>query len=452
MEFQYSRELESSSLSVDGRAELACELAKELEYKGEYEQAQRVLDVYWPQIGEQPDVEGLESRVAAEVFLRAGVLTGIIGSKKQIADAQETAKNLISESLTVFESRNDPQKVAEAQTELALCYWRTGENSEARDLLYAALSRLTVESEPKAKAVVRLAIVENEAGAHDRALNVLTDYAPLFQRISNQTLKGSYHATLGNVLRRFWELKRGLDFLDRALVEYAAASYHFEQAEHRSYLAVVENNLGLLYFKIDALEEAHEHLRRARHIQVSLRDISAMAEVDETRACVFLKQGRINEAERASRSAVSNQEKSGRLVPLTEALITHGRALARLDRFASSLATFRRAIELSEQIGNTNRASQAALAAFQELGDRMTVTPGPQQASGSSGRGLIEEIRTFEHDVIKRALENSRGSVTNAARSLGMSYQALSYMLKTRHKDLLRQRTPVRPRPRAKGN
>ena len=38
--------------------------------------------------------------------------------------------------------------------------------------------------------------------------------------------------------------------------------------------------------------------------------------------------------------------------------------------------------------------------------------------------------------------------MTYAARSLGMSYQALNYMLKTRHKDLLKERTPVRRRKR----
>jgi transcriptional regulator with GAF, ATPase, and Fis domain len=65
-----------------------------------------------------------------------------------------------------------------------------------------------------------------------------------------------------------------------------------------------------------------------------------------------------------------------------------------------------------------------------------------------SGRGLIEEIRSFERDAIKLALENANTSVTHAARSLGLSYQALSYMLETRHKDLLKDRSPVRRRPR----
>lgn len=457
MKPQGFRDLETHSLSVDNRAQSACEIAKELEYKGEYERARQALKAYWPRIGERPVTKDLGASSAAEVLMRAGVLTGIIGSKQQIPDAQETAKNLISEAVTIFESSGDGKKIAEAQTELALSYWRTGEFNEARDLVADALLQPALDTDVKAKAVLRLAIVEHQARESHKALQILTRNAGLFQRIDNQTLKGSYYSSLANVLRGLWEIEGGTTYLDRALVEYAAASYHFEQAQHRPYQAVIENNLGLLYFKINAYKEAHEHLDRSRRIQVSLKDISSAAEVDETRACVFLKQGRVNEAERAARSAVTNQEKSGRHAPLGEALITHGRALARLNRHDSALAAFRRAIDLFEQNGNANRAGEAALALFQELAEHLTVIEPLEPESRlieearrrfASGRGLIEEIRSFEHDTIKKALERSQGSVTNAARSLGMSYQALSYMLKTRHKDLLEQRTPARHRPR----
>jgi len=63
-------------------------------------------------------------------------------------------------------------------------------------------------------------------------------------------------------------------------------------------------------------------------------------------------------------------------------------------------------------------------------------------------RTLSEEVNSYEHELIKRALENAQGSVTHAARSLGISYQALGYMLETRHKSLLKQRTPPRRRMR----
>src|SRR5919205_47811 len=439
------RELENTHLSVNAHAELCCEAAKLLEYKGEYEQARKLLIDYWARVGERPNVAGLDQTTAGELLLRAGVLTGWIGSKNQIAESQETAKNLISESLAIFQSSRYRKKIAEAQTELALCYWRTGELNEARDLIKEALTHVTTISEVRAKAIVRLAIVECEDANYTKASRVLTDSASLFEKITNETLKGSYHVTFGTVLRHLWEDKKRGDYADRALIEYAAASYHFERAEHKCYLANVEIQLGNVYLTISRCEEAHRHLDRARRIHANLKDAGIVAQVDEIRACVFLKQGRIKEAERAARAAVYSQEKTGKHALLAEALITHGKALARLKRYGAALLAFRRAFELAEHADNASRASDAALAAFQEIGEHLAVTESGHHIPGGS---LKKAKRALEHDLIERALQNADGSVVHAARSLGISFQALTYMLETRHKDLLKYRTPVRRRPR----
>ena len=439
------RELVNPNLSVGGRAELCCELASDFENRGEYEEACDVLSVFWPHIGERPNVEGLERRLAAEVLLRAGVLTGIIGSSRQITNAQETAKNLISESLTIFQSQRLKNKAAEAHIELALCYWRTGDYNNASDLLKLALEQLTGDSELKAKAVIRAAIVDIDSGHLPETLEGLTRNAPLFQKISNNTLKGCYYQTRGDVLKDLWESGAAGDYLDRALVEYAAASYHFELAEHRRYRANVENNLGLIYFQINRCKEAHEHLDRARSIFSRLKDRGATAQLDETRARVLLKEKRYGEAEKVARASVRTLETSDMQLPLIESLTTHGTALARLGNYGTALSTFRHAIDVSLENGCLNRACQAALTVFQVMGERLAVR---DKGSLISGRSLSEEIRLLEHELIKHALETNEGSVTRAAKDLGISYQELHYMLNTRHKDLLDVRTPVRRRPR----
>lgn len=119
--------------------------------------------------------------------------------------------------------------------------------------------------------------------------------------------------------------------------------------------------------------------------------------------------------------------------------------MARLQQYGAALVAFRRAFDLSEYTGSTNQASEAALAAFRELGEHLAIIEGGHFLSG---KGLNEAKRSLEHDAIKLALENTKGSVVNAARNLGISFQALTYMLETRHKDLLKVRTPVRRRPR----
>jgi tetratricopeptide (TPR) repeat protein len=203
-----------------------------------------------------------------------------------------------------------------------LCATGEGEVREAQDLLSEALSRLKIDNDLKAKAIIRVGIVEHSAGHDSEAVRVLMDHALLFEKLNNHTLKGCYHDTLGNRLENLGDAERRRNYIDRALIEYAAASYHFELAGHRSYLASVENNLGFLYFRINRYDDAHKHLARARRIFTSIKDRSAAAQVDETRACVFLQQGRVTDAEHVARLAVQNQEKSGRHGLLAEALIT----------------------------------------------------------------------------------------------------------------------------------
>jgi len=158
---------------------------------------------------------------------------------------------------------------------------------------------------------------------------------------------------------------------------------------------------------------------------------------------VFLEQGHITEAEKVARASVNSQEKTGRHDLLAEALITHGKALARLKRYNEALFTFRRTFDLSEYTGTTNQAADASVAAFRELGVHLAVI---EDERVLPGRGLNETKQSLEHGAIKLALEKANGSVTHAARTLGISFQALTYMLETRHTDLLKYRTPVRQR------
>lgn len=430
------RELVNPNLDVGGRAELCCELAKEFENKGEYEEAREMLSGLWPHIGARPKVKGLKPDTAAEVLLRAGVLTGWIGSD------QEQAKDFISESLTIFEFRKYKKKISEAQTELALCYMRIGEYDNASDLLKLALAELTIDCELKAKAILRSSIVKRHVSPLNEAFAYLTANAPLFDKINSPLLKGCYHQTLGDVLENLWDSEGPKDYLDRALIEYAAASHHFELAQHRYYLANVENNLGFLLYKIHQFEEAHEHLNRARRFFTCLKDRIALAGVDETRARVFLKEKRNAEAEKAARSSVRTLESSDRPSLLAEALKRYGMALARLGHSSAALSAFRRAIDLSQD--SSNRAADVALTAFQELGERLAV----KEAITTSGRPLDEEIFSLEHELIKYALDDAAGRVTFAARTLGMSYQRLTHKLQTKHKDLLTERSPLHRRVR----
>lgn len=130
-----SPKLQTSHLSRSDEALYRCEVALQLRDRDDHEGAQEAMRPLWKGVGEQPDIAGLHASIAAEVLLCAGILTGWIGSKRQIESAQETAKNLLTESITCFEAAGDVARIAAARAEIAYCYWRQGELSEARIML-----------------------------------------------------------------------------------------------------------------------------------------------------------------------------------------------------------------------------------------------------------------------------------------------------------------------------
>lgn len=218
-----------------------CHSSRGFEEAGDYEAAAEALGGLWAGVSRRPCLEGLGPEVAAEVLLRAGVLTGYLGSARQVAGAQEAAKDLIGEAARAFESLGLDERAIESRAELALCYWREGALDEARLLLREVLGHSAV-SEVRALALLRGAIVEKTAGRFHEALATYTEAAPLFDSLESHSLKGRFHNGLANVLKNLGADEEREDYTDRALIEYAAASYHFELAGHKRYLARVENN------------------------------------------------------------------------------------------------------------------------------------------------------------------------------------------------------------------
>jgi two-component system chemotaxis response regulator CheY len=479
------QELANPALDAEGRARLRCRLAKELEDVGNYDAAREAMGELWPEFGARPVVDGLSEATAAEVLLRVGVLTGWIGSAKQIEGTQEAAKNLIGESITRFEALQKSGKVAEAQTEIAYCYWREGARGEARVWLREALSRLAgADSETKLVILLRSAIVERTSGRYNDALRFLTEALPLAEKSTDDALKGKVHNQFALVLRFLGVVEHREDYIDRALIEYTAAGYHFEQVGHTRYQACVENNLGFLFGTIRKFTEAHEHLDRAQALFTSLKDNSHLAGVDETRAKVLLAEGRTAEAEKLVRSAVRILERGGEQSLLAEALTTHGIALARAGKHRVARLTLQRAVEVARNAGDTEAAGLAALTVIEELGEHLPADDlsatydraaellarsGNQEHKdrllAASRRVLFlsatlptpptwksfnfyEAVRRYEARIIERALKEARGVVSRAAELLGIGRQSLDSMLKEkgRHKELAKLRTPVEHR------
>jgi hypothetical protein len=112
-------QLDDPTLTANQRTLIRCQAAAGLIHAGQYEAARDALGELWRGVGVRPNLEGLKSQATVtEVLLQSGVLTGWLGSARNIAGAQEQALDLITEAQRMFDSLRQPTKAAEAQYEL----------------------------------------------------------------------------------------------------------------------------------------------------------------------------------------------------------------------------------------------------------------------------------------------------------------------------------------------
>ncbi|HEV7892344.1 MAG TPA: tetratricopeptide repeat protein [Pyrinomonadaceae bacterium] len=479
------KELDNLPLAGDERVLLCCAVASDLVQKGQYEAAREALGELWPGVCVRPEVNKLPPVTAAEVLLQCGTLSGWLGSARNVSGAQEQAKDLLSEALRKFDSQGEASKVAEVQYELGMCYWRLGQYDEARVVLEEAFGALGQhESELKAKILIRRTLVEIWTCRYHEAWDIL-DRAAAFFDSCGDALKGRWHGQRGLVLRRLATAEGRSDYADRAIMEFTAAIYHYEQAGHERYCATNLNNLAMLLYKLGRYAEAHEHLNRAQLIFTKLKDPGNLAQVDETRARALVAEKKYHEASRVIDNVIRTFERAGESALLADALTIQGVVWARLGSFDNSINTLRQAMKVAEDCGALTQAGLAALTLIEEHGATWRLTEselakifrrasgllkGTQDAEDKerlsacslivvkrlSGMELRDKnfsfygaVHELEARLIEQALESERGSVSRAAKRLGLKHQSLSHMLHSRHKKLMSKRTPPEKRLRS---
>jgi tetratricopeptide (TPR) repeat protein len=481
--------LESLHLTPNESAWRRCQAAVELKDRGDYEGAREVMRPFWKRFGERPDLEGLNPPMVAEVLLHVGILTRWIGSKNQISDAQDVAKDLINESIRLFETLGDSLRVAAARAELGFCYWWAGALDEARIMLTEAVQKLTIEGNTRANALIFLAIVEWSASRYSHSLKVLNDNVALFRKIPNPTLKGAFHNQRAMALRKLITAENRADYFRRIVKEYEQAEHYFKLAHNTLYRADVKNNFGNVLRQMRRFKEAHKYIQEARRLAVLLKDKALVAQFDDTRAQLLTDEGQLEEAEIVARSSVSSLKKSGHQVLLVDSLVTHGIVLARLGRKEQAQFTFQNAIKVAHEAGALNKAGLAALSLMEEIDDLKpeVLATAYEQANewlaDCYNQGLLLRFKTvgvklarelrrerqpdaellfnktlclpderlkLEGEVISQALAKVNGQITKAAKLLGIRYQTLAFIIEARHPDLLKKRSPIHRRPRRK--
>lgn len=229
--------------------------------------------------------------------------------------------------------------------------------------------------------------------------------------------------------------------------------------------------------------EAHENLDRAQEIFEKHQDTGNLAQVNETRARVLVAEHRYEEANPVISGVINIFEKGGENALLADALSIQGVVWARLGIYESSIHILHRAIAVAQDSGAFPNAGQAALTLIEEHGaSRLSETElytiyrradnilkdtqdieditrlrscariVTRRLAGArlsaKDFSLPKAVLAFEAKFIREALKLEKGSISRAAKRLGVRHQTLTHLLETRHRDLLNLRTPAKPRPR----
>jgi DNA-binding NtrC family response regulator len=124
--------------------------------------------------------------------------------------------------------------------------------------------------------------------------------------------------------------------------------------------------------------------------------------------------------------------------------------IEQLQQYLSTNVIFQLYLEAEERIGDSPASESVAhLRSVSRL-----AIGAAQRALGMTtedfftGNTLKEEVRRYEAELIRRAMDEANGHITRAARILGITHQALCEKLNSRHQGLrlkparVRQRSP----------
>jgi tetratricopeptide (TPR) repeat protein len=446
----------------------------QLEQRGLFEEARNQLRPWWPKFGSRPETDRLEPGASGELLLRSGHLTGLLGSARQFEEAQEIAKNLLTESRAIFEQLQDVEKQAEATKCLALCYWREGSPGHAKAYLEAALKLLEeTDCDQKGFVLINLGVMTREDKRYREALQYYDRATHIVEESDNLFLKGIWHGGRGLLFKDLATCSE--DVADRELYFNSAIYENGWSAEFHKIIgnarfqARAENNIGRVYLALGRYNDAHEHLDRARELIAPFEDLSYLAQIDHSSACVLLAEGLIQEAEKLVNRVIFNLHGGDELAIQAEVLITRATALARLGRPEEAYEELLSAIKKAETAQDPTTQGLGWLVMAEELSaylDKERVLEAGTRAgqlleraedatlkkrviaATESGRmtrrfpsrwdgfQLDEVLFKFEEGYIMHALHDASRKKSAAARLLGISASNLDKKLRTRFSHL----------------
>ena len=313
-----------------------------LERCGLFDQAMAELRGIWEDATAEPNVEGLDRSLAAEVYLRCGALIGFLGHSRQIPSAQDTSKNLLTKARSIFLEKYQPEKLAECENYLALAYWRTGECNEAESWIEEAHSHEVSETCDASlySHVIRNLILLTQKRFDEIRANFY-ELEKLFLENGDNFLVGNFYMNFGLAAKNLGEIPRSLDAL-------RSGRDYFAKAGNKVQVAMAENNLSQLYKSERRFTEAHESIDRATELFKESGDRTREGFSLDTKALIYLNEGKYQEALDTVDEGIAILSKSENYGYLTETIATKARIQLFVNDFSTATLTLLEAVEIAK--------------------------------------------------------------------------------------------------------
>jgi tetratricopeptide (TPR) repeat protein len=326
---------------------------------------------------------------------------------------------MLTYAADLFETENLRDRAAEARVSLANCYWFLGEINEYDDILQSIEAEFGADSSHPVSIKIKLnrifvAIWRREL---KEAQSLIDRVASVITANHHFRLRTQFHNLAGIAFRLAKDLNKSAIHLWEA-VRIA------RQKKNALFEAFNLNNLAMVYRNGERYSQAHQIIDDAISLFESLHDTGWISHALDTKALIHLDEGEHDKAlsviERSIEIFSEGEDYGG----LTDALWTKCLCLLRLDRVRESTVLFADLTEIAaRQIG------QVAVDKFEKLlaGEVYILRHFP----------LVDELSTLKRSLVVKAMRESDGHVSKAARKLGLrSQQHLSQILNREFPDI----------------
>ena len=244
----------------------------------------------------------------------------------------------------------------------------------ARNLLLKLIQPLqAMDNDLRSLALVRLAVVERQAGHITDSLSRLSVASTIIDKIGPFVTSRYYHELAAGLKDAAITDNRS-DSLEVVSENFARAYYEFEAVGHFRYTAVVENNHGYLLLDVHRYDEAEIHLLHAHELFGHLEDTLRQAQVDDCLSRLYMATNRFELAETTIDKAISSLEADDEEALLAEALTTKGLLFFNLKRHDEARRILEGAWRIAERCGDNEGAGRALLILVEEMHNQLDTT------------------------------------------------------------------------------